>query len=108
MYFIIYRYYLDNLKFGKVDLARFPDIGAEYGIYDSYFVKQLPTLILFKDGKPDMIKPSLDANKRIIKFHMNLDNIIQTFGLNELYKECKTGLTQKQKTSKKKGHDKAD
>ena len=93
MYFQSYcRYHLDNLKFGKVDLARFPEVGADFRISDSAFSKQLPTVILFKEGKPVMFRPNWDSSGKLLKFHMNLDNIVTTFGLNDVYRECKEEL----------------
>jgi len=102
------KYYLENLKFGKVDLARFPEIGAEFRISTSALSKQLPTMILFREGKPEMFRPNWDASGKLIKFHMNLDNIIQAFAMNDLYKECKQELEQRKKNKSSKAHAKSE
>jgi len=103
------KYNLENFKFGKVDLARFPEIGADFRISDSALSKQLPTIILFKGGKPVTFRPNWDSNGKLLTFHMNLDNIVTTFGLNDLYKECKEALQKKNsKSLKNQSHAKSE
>jgi thiol-disulfide isomerase/thioredoxin len=103
------KYNLENLKFGKVDLARFPEIGEDFRISDSAFSKQLPTIILFKGGKPAMFRPNWDSKGKLLTFHMNFDNIVTTFGLNDLYKECKEDLKKRNsKSVKNQSHPKSE
>lgn len=76
---IWYRYALDNLKFGKVDIGRYPDAGAKYHISDASTSKQLPTVILFKDGKEIERRPHADHKGKLVKFlfsmvYINLNN----------------------------------
>merc|ERR1719318_1600061 len=40
-----------NLKFGKVDVGRFAEVAEEYHINASSLSRQLPTLIMFQEGK---------------------------------------------------------
>jgi len=82
-------YSLENLKFGKIDLGRFPEIGAEYGISDSAFSKQLPTIILFDSGTQVLRRPTVDSSNKLIKFHLNMQNIVEAFDLRNVYKKCK-------------------
>lgn len=89
-----------NFKFGKIDLGRHPEIGNEFGISDSAFSKQLPTLILFKEGKSVMYRPLVDGAGKLVKFHFNKDNIITTFDLNNIHAECKTATDDKAKNKK--------
>jgi len=91
------KYHLENLKFGKVDVGRFPEIAADFGISDSAFSKQLPTLILFKEGEPSMYRPLVDSKGKLAKFHFNKDSVITTFDLNNLHMECKKALEEKEK-----------
>lgn len=58
----IFRYALENLKFGKVDIGRHPDAGAKYHVSDASTSKQLPTLILFKEGKEIQRRPYADRS----------------------------------------------
>ncbi|XP_046734106.1 thioredoxin-related transmembrane protein 2 homolog [Diprion similis] len=82
-------YALDNLKFGKVDIGRYPDAGAKYNISDSSMSRQLPTLILFKEGKEVQRRPHADHRGKLQKFLFSADNIKAAFDLNNIYKECK-------------------
>jgi len=108
-------YALDTLKFGKIDLGRFPEVGAEYNISDSSFSKQLPTLILFKNGEPVMMRPIADQTGKLVKFHMTKTNVIEVFDLNNLHKELKDAQLNaeqqkalKPKPKPKSGHAKAE
>lgn len=67
-FFFIYRYALDNLKFGKVDIGRYPDAALKYHISDSSTSRQLPTLILFKGGKESERRPYADSKGKLVKF----------------------------------------
>lgn len=80
---------MENLKFGKIDLGRFPEIGTEFGISDSALSKQLPTLILFDSGDQVMKRPTFDSNKKLVKFHFNMSNIVEVFDLKNYYNKCK-------------------
>lgn len=62
------RYSLENLKFAKVDLSRSPETAEKYHINTSSFSKQLPTLILFKDGKEEMRRPLVASNSKLVQF----------------------------------------
>lgn len=62
------KYSLDNLKFGKIDLTRNPETAEKYKINTSALSKQLPTLILFRNGKEDMRRPLVASNGALIPF----------------------------------------
>ncbi|XP_017754508.1 PREDICTED: thioredoxin-related transmembrane protein 2 homolog isoform X2 [Eufriesea mexicana] len=82
-------YALENLKFGKVDIGRYPDAAVKYHISDASTSKQLPTLILFKEGKETERRPHADHKGKLIKFLFSLDNIKAAFDLNNIYRDCK-------------------
>ncbi|XP_066907526.1 thioredoxin-related transmembrane protein 2 homolog [Halyomorpha halys] len=92
-------YDLDNLKFGKIDIGRYPEAAVKYHINDSSLSKQLPTIILFKDGKEAVRRPVVDSKGKLIKFFFTEDNIKAAFDLNNLYKECKSNPLKKKKIS---------
>lgn len=46
---------IDNIKFGKIDIGRYPEAGQKYHVSDSSLSKQLPTVILFQEGKATII-----------------------------------------------------
>lgn len=86
------KYHLDNFKFGKVDVGRYPDAGKQYHVNDTSMSKQLPTLVLFKQGKEDLRRPTVDTKGKLIKFAFTEDTIKVAFDLNNLYETCKSNL----------------
>ncbi|XP_015600135.1 thioredoxin-related transmembrane protein 2 homolog [Cephus cinctus] len=82
-------YALENLKFGKVDIGRYPDAAAKYRVSDSSTSRQLPTLVLFKEGKEIERRPYADSKGKLIKFLFTVDNVKAAFDLNNIYKDCK-------------------
>lgn len=81
-------YGLPNLKFGKVDVGRFADLAAEYHINTSSLSRQLPTLIMFQEGKELGRVPAIH-NGKVQKFFFNEESIVTAFDLNNVYKKCK-------------------
>lgn len=82
-------YSLDNFKFGKVDIGRLPDIGKKYHVSDSSLSRQLPTVILFKNGKEVCRRPYSDSKGKLVKFFFSEDNVKAAFDLSHTFKECK-------------------
>lgn len=82
-------YRLDNLKFGKVDVGRLPEVGEKYHVSDSSLSRQLPTVILFKNGREVTRRPYADAKGKLVKFFFSEDNMRAAFDLNNVFKECK-------------------
>lgn len=99
-------YTLPNLKFGKVDVGRYPDAGKQFHVSDSSMSKQLPTVLLFQDGKEAVRRPNVDSKGKLQKFLFSTDNMKTAYDLNNLYKCCKEQGTKKEIT--KKGHTKAE
>ena len=62
------RYSLPNLKFGKVDVGKYPAVAKKYHINDTSLSVQLPTIALYQDGKLLMRRPTVDSQKRLQKF----------------------------------------
>jgi len=81
-------YGLPNLKFGKVDVGRFADLAEEYHINTSSLSRQLPTLIMFQEGKELGRVPAIHSGK-VQKFFFNEEAIITAFDLNNVHKKCK-------------------
>lgn len=71
----MYRYALENFKFGKVDIGRYPDAAAKYNINDSSKSQQLPTLILFQEGKELERRPYADRQGKLVKFLFSMVSI---------------------------------
>lgn len=93
-------YHLDKLRFGKVDIGRFPDTGKKHHVSDSSLSRQLPTLILFKNGKEVLRRPGIDAHGKLQKFFFSKDNIKAAFNLNTMYKECRENASKTVETKK--------
>lgn len=95
-------YSLDNLKFGKIDVSKFCDVGKKFNIETGSFSKQLPTLILFKDGKEDMRKPYISPKGTVVRYNFLKEAVIRDFELNAVYQKCKENplKTRKEKNSK--------
>ncbi|RWS13009.1 thioredoxin-related transmembrane protein 2-like protein [Dinothrombium tinctorium] len=98
-------YALPNLKFGKVDLSRSPEIGTKFKINTSPLTKQLPTLISFVDGKEKERRPLVAPNGKVIPFSFTFENIVSTFDLNNIHKDCKQRSQSKENS---KGHQKSE
>ena len=62
------KYGLDNLKFGKVDVARSPESATKYKINTSFLSKQLPSLVMFRDGKEYVRRPVVNDKGKLVPF----------------------------------------
>lgn len=82
-------YALTNLKFGKLDASRYPEIAKKYNIDTSTWSKQLPTVILFQEGKEKSRLPYFDAKNRVVKYFFQKENMTRDLGLNDAYQQCK-------------------
>ncbi|KAG6453752.1 hypothetical protein O3G_MSEX008302 [Manduca sexta] len=85
-------YHLDNLKFGKLDVGRYSDAAEIYRIQDGPTSRQLPTLLLFSEGKEKMRRPQADHTGKLQKFLFSKDNIKAALDLDGLYQTCKEKL----------------
>ncbi|XP_039278677.1 thioredoxin-related transmembrane protein 2 homolog [Nilaparvata lugens] len=82
-------YSLDNLKFGKIDVGRYPDAATKYQISDSSMSRQLPSVLMFRDAKEVLRRPAPDSKGKLQRFFFSEDNVKAAFDLNNLYAECK-------------------
>nr|DBA15553.1 TPA: hypothetical protein GDO54_004750 [Pyxicephalus adspersus] len=83
------KYNCAGLKFGKVDIGRYPDVSTKYSVSTSPLSKQLPTLILFQGGKEVLRRPQVDKKGRAVSWSFTQENVIREFNLNELYQKAK-------------------
>jgi len=95
-------YSLPHLKFGKVDVGRYPAVAEEHKISTSTLSRQLPSISLFKGKELLMRRPNLDNKGRFNRFYFTEDNIVAAYDLNNLYAQ------QKSLKSKSKGRPKTD
>ncbi|KAI0209076.1 hypothetical protein LSAT2_006231 [Lamellibrachia satsuma] len=95
------KYSLDNFKFAKVDVTRYPEVAKAFNISTSTWTKQLPTLILFENGKEVTRRPIIDSKNRVAcKFVFSEINVVQSFDLNNVYDKCKKNLQSRRKEKK--------
>jgi thiol-disulfide isomerase/thioredoxin len=96
------KYSLDNLKFGKIDITRYPDVAQKFQVDTSSWSRQLPTLILFQNGKETRRRPVIDSKGQVLaKFIFNTENVIRDFEFNELHMQCKKVLSSSKHRDKK-------
>lgn len=95
------KYALDNLKFGKIDVTRYPDIAKKYDISTSSWSKQLPTVVLFQNGKETRRRPAIDGKGNVVaKFIFCKENVERDFQLTELHLQCRNNPLPKHKERK--------
>lgn len=56
------------MKFGKIDVGRYPEAAEKWHVNDSSLSRQLPSVIMFKEGKEAMRRPTVDRNSKLQKF----------------------------------------
>ena len=76
------------LQLGKIDVGRYPDTAKNYHINTSTLTRQLPTIILFQDGKETGRVPAIISGQ-VQKFSFREEEIVNTFDLNNMYAELK-------------------
>ncbi|KAG2780556.1 hypothetical protein PC129_g5013 [Phytophthora cactorum] len=91
------RYSSNTLQFGRVDVNKWSDLAVENRINVSTSSWQLPTLILFQDGKEVMRLPPIDENGKVTKTVLDRAGLITVFKLEELKEGNSTAF--KPKTS---------
>ncbi|OTF74892.1 thioredoxin-related transmembrane protein 2-like protein [Euroglyphus maynei] len=96
------KYSLDNFRFAKVDLARNPDTATKYKINISTLSKQLPTVILFMNGRETMRRPLVNEKGKLINFAFSFDNVIMEYDLDNIYEQCRNNPLSASKAEHKK------
>uniref|UniRef100_A0A0B6ZLZ9 Thioredoxin domain-containing protein n=1 Tax=Arion vulgaris TaxID=1028688 RepID=A0A0B6ZLZ9_9EUPU len=91
-------YTLENLKFGKMDISKYPIVADKYKINIGPLSRQLPTIILFQDGKEIERRP-VPTKHVTLKFDFTKVNVIKEFQLNEVYNQCKKALSSRNKVT---------
>jgi len=79
---------LKTLKFAKFDCNLYPDFAAKQGVSTSPISKQLPTIIMYQNGKETRRRPHVTSNGSVYKFIFSYDNIVKDFDLNKVFYDC--------------------
>lgn len=78
------RYSSNALKFGKVDVSRWPSIAKKYRINLNGFQDQLPTILRFRKGKEDGRIPQISEDgKKVYGGKFRKQDIIAAFELDK-------------------------
>ncbi|KAK0398937.1 hypothetical protein QR680_002819 [Steinernema hermaphroditum] len=90
------KFTLPNLKFGKLDVGKFPKEAERFRINTHPSSRQLPTMSVFgPDGVEQRRRPLISKNGRAIPFVFSAENCIFDFDLNNLYQLCRKNLKNK-------------
>ena len=66
---------------GKIDVGRYPEVAVKYHVNTSPLTRQLPSIIMFQDGKETGRVPAI-LSGQVQKFTFREEEIINTFDLN--------------------------
>ncbi|KAK6012237.1 hypothetical protein OSTOST_22618, partial [Ostertagia ostertagi] len=89
------RFSLPNLRFGKLDVGRWPKEAERFRVNAHPTSRQLPTICVFKDAKEIKRRPLVNEKRRAIPFVFSQDNCILDFDLLNIHKECLERLSSK-------------
>ena len=84
-------YYLssfDGAPSNSFDLFSYPEQAEQYHINASALSRQLPTMIMFQDGKELGRVPGI-VNGKVQKFFFKEEDLVAAFDMNNLYQKCK-------------------
>lgn len=75
------------LRFGKIDVGKYPKWAKDYSINTSPMSKQLPTILLFQGGKVHDRRPYVSGGK-VVKFRFGYEDIEREFNLKTLKQQA--------------------
>jgi len=77
-------YSKEFLKFGKIDIGKYPEAGIKYGVRPNTTSQQLPTIIVFEQGEMTNWRPAIGNKQKLVKYVFSKENIERDFALNKL------------------------
>ncbi|VDM59228.1 unnamed protein product [Angiostrongylus costaricensis] len=89
------KFNLPNLRFGKLDVGRWPKEADRFRVNAHPTSRQLPTICVFKDAKELKRRPLVSEKRRAIPFVFTQENCILDFDLLNIYNECLERLSTK-------------
>jgi len=99
------KYSSDNLQFAKMDLGRWPRIAKEFNISIAGTSKQLPTLIMFENGKELGRIPHIFADNSVARGRYRKADLIKAFDLDH-EGAALSAIAKKEAKKDKKGNNK--
>ncbi|ORX80562.1 hypothetical protein K493DRAFT_412123 [Basidiobolus meristosporus CBS 931.73] len=77
-------YTSDGLKFGKIDVEKYPEVAATYDVSTSSTTLELPTVVLIRNGKELGRLPSRSDGKGFSLWDHTEQSVIDEFQLDQL------------------------
>lgn len=77
------KYSMDSLRFGKIDVSKWPSIAKKYNISLTGISNQLPTIIMFEKGKEIGRIPHVYSDGRVAAGRFRKHDIVRAFELEE-------------------------
>ena len=71
--------------FGQIDIGKFPELAEVFKIDVSGMSNQLPSFILFENGKEKKRLPPLNKKNEVIKTIITKESMIRVFELDARY-----------------------
>ncbi|XP_062499485.1 thioredoxin-related transmembrane protein 2-like [Corticium candelabrum] len=93
------KYVTESFQFGRMDISRYPAVSDRYSIDMSHRTKQLPTIILYENGKETARRPAF-FKKQVETFQFTEDNIRYGFALNDVVDRAKVRWTHENRKNK--------
>ncbi|KAK9765546.1 Thioredoxin- transmembrane protein 2 [Basidiobolus ranarum] len=79
----------DTLKFGKIDVEKYPEVAATYDVSTSSTTLELPTVVLIRNGKEYARLPSRSEGKTFSLWEHSEQSVIDEFQLDQLSYDLK-------------------
>ncbi|GMR42380.1 hypothetical protein PMAYCL1PPCAC_12575, partial [Pristionchus mayeri] len=92
---------LPNMKFGKLDLGRWPNEASRFYVNNAATSRQLPTIAVFQEGK-EVVRRPVVKNQRAVPFVFSEENCIRELGLWEMHSKAKDAKKKSGSGDKKK------
>lgn len=84
--YFFFRYSLNNLRFGKINVGRYPKEGERFRINTHPMSKQLPSISIFRNGIQENRRPAVGSNQRIIPFAFTeVGKLIRYYSLSGIF-----------------------
>ncbi|KAM7444071.1 Thioredoxin-related transmembrane protein 2 [Porites harrisoni] len=95
------RYNHSYLRFGKLDVGKYPIVAEKHKVDSSAVSKQLPSLVLYEGGKETKRRPLVDRRAVVTPYTFTEVNIERDFNLRELKKAAEEKQRVREKNAKK-------
>ena len=79
------RYTNETLRFGQIDIGKFPELAEVFKIDVSGMSKPIASFILFENGKEKQRLPPLNKKNEVIKTIITKESVIRVFELDTRY-----------------------